>query len=161
MGFRFLPAIFRAFLGSATVLLASPLIAPFLFPSSAANGAAKPKIGFVLSTLQEERYQKDQKYFHYIKTYSPYDNVERKHYPNILITAGLNDPRVTYWEPAKWCARLRELKTDKNLLLFRVNMGAGHAGQSGRYERFKETALEYAFLMAVIGEPVTEPLKRS
>jgi len=80
-----------------------------------------------------------------IAAYSPYDNVAPKAYPAILITAGLNDPRVTYWEPAKWAAKLRALKTDDNLLLLKTNMGAGHAGKSGRFEQLREVAEEYAF----------------
>jgi oligopeptidase B len=83
--------------------------------------------------------------FHYIRSYSPYDNVRAQHYPHILALAGLADPRVTYWEPAKWVARLRELKTDSNLLLFRTNMDAGHAGAAGRFDRLNEVALIYAF----------------
>ncbi len=89
--------------------------------------------------------------YDYIASYSPYDNVEAKDYPHILATAGLTDPRVTYWEPAKWVARLRELKTDSNLLLLRTNMDAGHAGASGRFDRLKEVALVYGFLLRVYG----------
>jgi len=83
--------------------------------------------------------------FELIKSYSPYDNVEEKAYPAMLVMAGLTDPRVTYWEPAKWVARLREMKTDDNLLVLKTNMEAGHAGASGRFERIKETALAQAF----------------
>ena len=72
-------------------------------------------------------------------------------YPPMLVTAGLNDPRVTYWEPAKWVAKLRELKTDDNLLLMKTNMGAGHGGQSGRWNSLKETAEEYAFILWQMG----------
>ncbi len=90
-------------------------------------------------------------YYDYMKSYSPYDNVERKSYPNILITTGLNDPRVAFWEPAKWAAKLRAMKTDHNLLLLKTDMGAGHGGASGRYERFKETALIYAFILHTMG----------
>ena len=86
-------------------------------------------------------------YYEYIKSYSPYDNVTAKKYPNLLITAGLNDSRVKYWEPAKWTAKLRELKTDDNLLLLKTNMSAGHGGASGRYEYLKEIAFEYAFVL--------------
>jgi oligopeptidase B len=80
---------------------------------------------------------------------SPYDQVKPQAYPAMLVTAGLNDPRVTYWEPAKWVARLRATKTDDRPLLFKVNMGAGHGGKSGRFERLRETAEEYAFLFAI------------
>jgi len=89
--------------------------------------------------------------FRYIRSYSPYDNVEAKDYPNILVTAGLTDPRVTYWEPAKWVAKLRALKTDDNLLLLKTNMDAGHRGAAGRFDRLKETALAYVFLLYVFG----------
>jgi len=89
----------------------------------------------------------DSEYYEYIKSYSPYDNVESKDYPTMLITAGLNDPRVKYWEPAKWTAKLREFKTDDNLLLLKTNMSAGHGGASGRYEYLKEIAFEYAFVL--------------
>ena len=94
----------------------------------------------------------DEEAYRYIKSYSPYDNVEAKDYPNILVTAGLTDPRVTYWEPAKWVAKLRATKTDDNLLLLRTNMDAGHGGAAGRFDRLKETAMVYAFLLLVFGK---------
>ena len=87
----------------------------------------------------------------YMKSYSPYDNVERKAYPAMLVTTGLNDPRVAYWEPAKWVAKLRTMKTDRNPLLLRTNMGAGHGGASGRYEAMRETAIRYAFILDQLG----------
>ena len=87
-----------------------------------------------------------------IAAYSPVDNVATKAYPHILAVGGLTDPRVTYWEPAKWVARLRELKTDNNLLLFKTNMGAGHGGASGRFDRLKEVAFVYAFGLKVAGK---------
>jgi oligopeptidase B len=86
-----------------------------------------------------------------IAAYSPYDRVEAKAYPHILAVGGLTDPRVTYWEPAKWVAKLRELKTDDNLLLLKTNMGAGHGGASGRFDRLKEVAFVYAFGLKVAG----------
>ncbi len=89
--------------------------------------------------------------FEYIRSYSPYDQLERRDYPPILVTAGLNDPRVTYWEPAKYVAKLRTLKTDTNRLLLKTNMGAGHGGRSGRYDRLYEVAEEYAFMLASLG----------
>lgn len=89
----------------------------------------------------------EEKYYWYIKSYAPYENVQRQAYPAILVTAGLNDPRVSYWEPAKWVARLRACKTDNNVLLLKTEMGAGHFGPSGRYEHLKETAFNYAFLL--------------
>jgi oligopeptidase B len=94
----------------------------------------------------------DPAFYEYIRSYSPYDNVESKDYPHILITAGLNDPRVAYWEPAKWTARLRARKTDTNRLLLRTNMGAGHGGASGRYDFLREVAFKYAFLLDVMGK---------
>lgn len=93
----------------------------------------------------------DKTYYEYMKSYSPYDNVAPKDYPHMLITAGLNDSRVKYWEPAKWTAKLRDMKTDDNILLLKTNMGAGHGGASGRYERLKEVAFEYAFLLERLG----------
>lgn len=90
---------------------------------------------------------KNEEYYHYIKSYSPYDNVEMKDYPAMLVTTGLHDSQVQYWEPAKWVAKLRELKTDDNLLLLKTDMTTGHGGKSGRFERYKEVALEYAFLL--------------
>ena len=93
----------------------------------------------------------DRAAFELIRSYSPYDNVRAQAYPPLLVTAGLNDPRVTYWEPAKWVARLRELKTDGNDLLLKTNMGAGHGGKSGRFESLKETAEEFAFILWQMG----------
>ena len=90
-------------------------------------------------------------YYDYIKTYSPYDNVQAQDYPHMLITGGISDPRVTYWEPAKWCASLRDSKTDDNLLLLKIHMDSGHGGASGRFDRLKEVALEYAFALKVFG----------
>lgn len=86
-----------------------------------------------------------------IKGYCPYTNIEAKAYPPMLVTGGLNDPRVTYWEPAKWTARLREVKTDDNLLMMKINMGAGHGGKSGRFDRYREVAEEYMFLLNCFG----------
>jgi oligopeptidase B len=85
--------------------------------------------------------------FEFIQSYSPYDNIQAKEYPPMLVTGGLNDPRVTYWEPAKWTAKMRELKTDNNLLVMRTNMGAGHFSNTGRYGRLKDVAEEYAFAL--------------
>jgi len=89
--------------------------------------------------------------FALIRSYSPYDNVGAHAYPPMLITGGLHDPRVTYWEPAKWAARLRATKTDDNLLLLKINMGAGHGGKSGRWEQLREIAEAYAFVLTQMG----------
>ena len=94
----------------------------------------------------------DKAAFELIRGYSPYDQVSAQAYPPLLITAGLNDPRVTYWEPAKWAAKLRATKTDDNLLLLKTNMGAGHGGKSGRYESLREVAEEYTFLLMAFGK---------
>ncbi|MGI8500163.1 MAG: S9 family peptidase [Hassallia sp.] len=106
-----------------------------------------------LSAMEWEEWgnPNDKVYYDYMKSYSPYDNVEAKDYPDMLITAGLNDSRVKYWEPAKWTAKLRELKTDKNILLLKTNMSAGHGGASGRYESLKELAFDYAFILDRLG----------
>lgn len=93
----------------------------------------------------------DKKYYDYMLSYSPYDNVEKKAYPNLLVTTGLHDSQVQYWEPAKWVAKLRTLKTDKNVLLLKTNMEAGHGGASGRFEAIKEIAFEYAFMFKLQG----------
>ena len=87
-----------------------------------------------------------------IAAYSPYDNVGPKPYPALLALAGLTDPRVTYWEPAKWVAKLREHTTGSEPILMKTNMGAGHGGASGRFQRLEETALEYAFAIKVAGK---------
>jgi len=89
----------------------------------------------------------DKTYYKYMKSYSPYDNVKRQNYPHILVTTGLHDSQVQYWEPAKWVAKLRDYKTDSNKLLLKTNMKAGHGGASGRFEALKEDAEEYAFLL--------------
>lgn len=94
---------------------------------------------------------KDKEYYDYILSYSPYDNLEAKEYPNLLITTGYWDSQVQYWEPAKWCAKLRATKTDKNKLIMDCNMEVGHGGASGRFERYKEIALEYAFILDLEG----------
>jgi oligopeptidase B len=92
----------------------------------------------------------EKEFYEYIKSYAPYENVEPKAYPKILITAGLNDPRVSYWEPAKWTAKLRAMKQDDRILLLKTNMGSGHFGSSGRYEYIKETAFDYAFILSAL-----------
>lgn len=106
-----------------------------------------------LTTLEYDQWGNpdDKEYFDYMMSYSPYDNIRKTEYPNILITTGLNDPRVAYWEPAKFTAKLRELKTDDNLVLLKTNFDAGHAGASGRYDYLKEIAFEWAFLLDRLG----------
>jgi oligopeptidase B len=94
---------------------------------------------------------KEEKFYYYMKSYSPYDNVVAKDYPALLVTTGLHDSQVQYWEPAKWVAKLRELKTDNNPLIFHINMDYGHGGASGRFQWIKDTALEYAFIFDLIG----------
>lgn len=93
----------------------------------------------------------NQEAYDYMLSYSPYDNIEKKDYPNLLVTTGLHDSQVQYFEPAKWVAKLRELKTDDNLLLLQTNMDAGHGGASGRFQPYRETALEYAFFLKLAG----------
>ena len=95
---------------------------------------------------------KNEEYYHYIKSYSPYDNVKAKDYPAMLVTTGLHDSQVQYWEPAKWVAKLRDMKTDNNNLLLHTNMETGHGGASGRFKRYRETAMEYAFLLDLAGK---------
>ena len=101
----------------------------------------------------------DKPYYDYIKSYSPYDQVESKEYPNMLVTTGFHDSQVQYWEPAKWVAKLRELKTDNNLLLLDTNMEAGHGGASGRFDALKETAKMYTFFLALEDKLGLEKIK--
>jgi oligopeptidase B len=89
--------------------------------------------------------------YEYMKQYSPYDNVAAKNYPWVLVMSGINDSRVAYWEPTKWVARLRATKTDSNPLLLHMLLGAGHGGSSGRYDRLRETAFRYAFMLDAVG----------
>lgn len=91
----------------------------------------------------------DVEYYHYMKSYSPYDNVQAQDYPHMLVTTGLHDSQVQYWEPAKWVAKLRAMKTDDNLLLLCTDMDSGHGGKSGRFKSYEGVALEYAFLIAL------------
>lgn len=93
---------------------------------------------------------KEKVYYDYMKSYSPYDNVVAQDYPNMLVTTGLHDSQVQYWEPAKWVAKLRELKTDNNILLMHCDMSTGHGGASGRFQRFKEVARDYAFVLSLV-----------
>jgi oligopeptidase B len=114
------------------------------------NTALDASLPLTVGEYEEFGEPSKQVFYDYMKSYAPYENVKAQHYPAILVTAGLNDPRVSYWEPAKWVAKLRTMKTDQNPLLLRTNMGSGHFGASGRYEYLKETAIEYAFLLDVL-----------
>lgn len=110
-----------------------------------------PTLRFSVMEYEEWGNPNIKKQYEYMRSYSPYDNVKAGRYPNLLVTAGLNDSRVNYWEPAKWVAKLRKLKTDNNTLLFKTEMGAGHFGPSGRYEEMKEEAFTYAFILKMFG----------
>jgi oligopeptidase B len=100
--------------------------------------------------LQEWGDPRKEEFYFYMKSYSPVDNVTAQNYPNMLVTAGLNDPRVMYSEPGKWVAKLREMKTDNNVLLFKCELGAGHFSKSGRFEKLQEDAFTFAFMMKVL-----------
>ena len=90
-------------------------------------------------------------YYDYMLSYSPYDNVEAIEYPNMLVTTGYFDSQVQYWEPLKWVAKLRSIKPGENILYLHTNMDAGHGGKSGRFRRYREVALEYAFMFNLVG----------
>jgi oligopeptidase B len=114
------------------------------------NTMLDPTLPLTIAEYEEWGNPEDKQYYDYIRSYSPYDNVAAREYPAMLVTGGLNDPRVSYWEPAKWVAKLRALKTDSNILLLKTDMGSGHFGPSGRYEGIKEVAFDYAFLLSRI-----------
>ncbi|MBV8844043.1 MAG: S9 family peptidase [Bryobacterales bacterium] len=116
----------------------------------AVNTMLDASLPLTVGEYEEWGNPEDRIFYDYIKSYAPYENVAPKAYPTLLITAGLNDPRVSYWEPAKWAAKLRAVKTDTNPLLLKTNMGSGHFGASGRYEYLKETAFNYAFLLKAL-----------
>ena len=109
------------------------------------NTMSDPSLPLTVTEYEEWGNPETPKYFDYMASYSPYENVIEKQYPNLLVTAGLNDPRVSYWEPAKWVAKQRTLQHQNRILLLKTYMGAGHGGESGRFDRLKETAMEYAF----------------
>jgi oligopeptidase B len=115
------------------------------------NTGLDPTLPLTISEYEEFGNPEEKQFYDYIRSYSPYENVTAREYPMMLVTAGLNDPRVSYWEPAKWVAKLRAMKTDKNPLLLKTNMGSGHFGPSGRYEGIKEVAFDYAFLIWAMG----------
>ena len=146
--------------GSAGGLLMGAVVnlAPDLFKGIVAD---VPFVDVVTTMLDEgiplttEEYDEwgnpnDKKYYNYMLSYSPYDNVKAQAYPAMLVTTGLHDSQVQYWEPAKWVAKLREMKTDNNLLLLWTNMDYGHGGASGRFEPYKETAMDYAFMLYLL-----------
>ena len=108
-------------------------------------------IPLTVGEFEEWGNPKDPEYYSYMKSYSPYDNVEAKPYPAMLVTTGINDTRVAFWEPAKWVAKLRTVKTDANPLLLKTEMGAGHGGPSGRYNAWRERAFWYAFALDCVG----------
>ena len=110
-----------------------------------------PSIPLTTGEYEEWGNPNDKEYYDYILSYSPYDNVVAQNYPHLLVTTGLNDSQVHYWEPAKWVAKLRTTKTDNNRLLLKTNMDAGHQGASDRYKRYKEMAFEYAFALDLLG----------
>jgi len=113
-----------------------------------------PTLPLTIGEYEEWGNPEEEAYYRYIKSYSPYDNVKPGAYPHMLITAGLSDPRVSYWEPAKWTAKLRAARTDRNLHLLKTNMDAGHFGASGRYGRFKDAAFSYAFIVKSLETPL-------
>lgn len=115
------------------------------------NTMLDPTLPLTVIEYEEWGNPANPEYYVYMRSYSPYDNIEAKAYPPLLATAGLNDPRVSYWEPAKFVAKLRSLKTDDNVVLLKTNMAAGHGGASGRYDALRETAFEYTFLLKVTG----------
>ncbi|MDP8982049.1 MAG: S9 family peptidase [Acidobacteriota bacterium] len=115
------------------------------------NSGLDPTLPLTVGEYEEWGNPEERQYFDYIKTYAPYENVRAAEYPAMLVTGGLNDPRVSYWEPAKWVARLRAVKTGDKPLLLKTEMGAGHFGPSGRYDRMRETAFDYGFLLWALG----------
>jgi len=114
------------------------------------NTALDASLPLTVGEYEEFGDPSKREFYEYMRSYAPYENVTTQDYPAMLVTAGLNDPRVSYWEPAKWVAKLRALKTNDRPLLLKTNLGSGHFGASGRYEYLKETAVEYAFLLDVL-----------
>lgn len=115
------------------------------------NTMLDPSLPLTVIEYEEWGNPEEPEAYRTMRAYSPYDNVRAQAYPHLLVTAGLNDPRVQYWEPAKWVARLRATKTDDRVLLLKTNMGAGHSGASGRYDYLREVAFKYAFILHVLG----------
>ena len=110
-----------------------------------------PSIPLTTGEYDEWGNPNEREYYDYILSYAPYDNVEAKNYPNVLVETSLHDSQVQYWEPAKWVAKLRAEKTDHNRLLLKTQLEAGHGGVSGRYRQYRETAFEYAFMLDLEG----------
>jgi oligopeptidase B len=155
------PEHLYAYGGSAGGLLMGAVLnmAPELFEGV---HAAVPFVDVVTTMLDEDipltsgewdewGNPNDKEYYDYMLSYSPYDNVRKIDYPNILVTTGLHDSAVQYWEPAKWVAKLREYKTDDNLLIMKTDLSAGHSGTTGRFRRLDDTALSYAFFLGLEG----------
>jgi oligopeptidase B len=117
----------------------------------AINTMLDPTIPLTVTEYEEWGNPAEERFYHYMKRYSPYDNVQPRDYPPLLITAGLNDPRVQYWEPAKWTARLRTVKTGDAPLLLKTDMSSGHSGLTDRYDELGEAAFEYAFILSRFG----------
>lgn len=147
--------------GSAGGMLVGAVInmAPQLFKAAVAdvpfvdviNTMLDPTIPLTVGEYTEWGNPEEKEYYDYILGYSPYDNVKAQDYPHLLVTASYHDSQVQYWEPAKWVAKLREMKTDDHLLLFQTDMSSGHSGKSGRFDRLKLIATEYSFVMMVLG----------
>ncbi|MPM05981.1 Protease 2 [bioreactor metagenome] len=147
--------------GSAGGLLVGAVanMRPDLFNTIVAHVPFVDVINTMLDTslpLTTQEYEEwgnpnEEEYYKYMLSYSPYDNVTAQNYPNILATGGLNDSQVGFHEPAKWVAKLRSLKTDDNIILLHTNMESGHGGATGRYDRVKETAFEWAFILNRVG----------
>ena len=160
------PELLAAQGGSAGGLLMGAVVnlRPDLFDTVVANvpfvdvmnTMLDPSIPLTVIEYEEWGNPNQAEYFHYMRSYSPYDNVAEAEYPAMLITAGLNDTRVGYWEPAKWTAKLRTMKQGDEPLLLKTNMGAGHGGASGRYDALRETAFEYAFVLDQVGDGADE-----
>lgn len=115
------------------------------------NTMFDPSLSATVSEYEEWGNPNEKLYFDYIHSYCPYQNIQGKKYPNILVLAGFYDPRVNYWEPAKWTAKLRSMKKDDNILLLKTNMSSGHGGASGRFDYYREIAFEYAFIFDIFG----------
>jgi oligopeptidase B len=115
------------------------------------NTMLDESVPLTVAEFEEWGNPKVREQYEYIKSYSPYDNLAAKDYPAMLVKTSWNDSQVMYWEPAKYVAKLRTLKTDKNPLVFRINMAGGHGGSSGRYDRLRETAFDYAFILWQMG----------